>query len=430
MDNAAVMDAMAGSDETDGGMALAHARSLLRALGMDGDPRPMGEHPALAWRRSGLMAVTGRADGPGLVCPVPLTAAADGALSALRALAPDAPLPGNGAMLLGERARLLGLTRQGATSANGSCRLLATRDGHVALNLPRQDDWDLIPALLEDVAPDWPAIERLAAGRSSDELVERGCLLGMAIAVDRRPEPLPPFVVQRIAAARPASDAAPLVVDLSALWAGPLAASLLGMAGARVVKVESTARPDGARLGHAGFYALLNVGKKEASFDFRDAADLAQLRGLIDRADIVIEGSRPRALAQLGIRAEDVAARGGTWVSITAHGRSGAGADRIGFGDDAAIAGGLGAAMGQAWGEPLFAGDAIADPLTGITAALAGWAGWRSGGGCIIALSLATVIAHACALSRAEGAIAREWQAIAGADHAPLYPLRSKQIGF
>ena len=42
-------------------------------------------------------------------------------------------------------------------------------------------------------------------------------------------------------------DPHPLVVDLSALWAGPLCAHLLGLAGARVVKVESLGRPDGAR---------------------------------------------------------------------------------------------------------------------------------------------------------------------------------------
>ena len=40
-----------------------------------------------------------------------------------------------------------------------------------------------------------------------------------------------------------------MVVDLSSLWAGPLVGHLLLRAGARVVKVESTTRPDGARRG-------------------------------------------------------------------------------------------------------------------------------------------------------------------------------------
>jgi hypothetical protein len=51
-------------------------------------------------------------------------------------------------------------------------------------------------------------------------------------------------------------------------------------------------------------------------------------------------------------------------VSITAAGRA---SQRVGFGDDVAASAGL-----LAWddsGRPVFCGDAIADPLTGITAA-------------------------------------------------------------
>ena len=47
--------------------------------------------------------------------------------------------------------------------------------------------------------------------------------------------------------ARAHTSGSPLVVDLAALWAGPLAASLLTMAGARVIKIESRTRPDAAR---------------------------------------------------------------------------------------------------------------------------------------------------------------------------------------
>ncbi|WRZ90036.1 CoA transferase [Streptomyces sp. NBC_01007] len=50
------------------------------------------------------------------------------------------------------------------------------------------------------------------------------------------------------------------MVDLSALWAGPLCAHLLGLTGARITKVESAARPDGARRGSAEFYRLLHQG--------------------------------------------------------------------------------------------------------------------------------------------------------------------------
>ena len=64
----------------------------------------------------------------------------------------------------------------------------------------------------------------------------------------------------------------------------------------------------------------MNEGKEEA------VVDLAELASLVASADVVIEGSRPRALQQLGIVAEDLlAAPDGpsVWVSITGHGRPG-----------------------------------------------------------------------------------------------------------
>lgn len=406
-------------------LALRHAEALLQALGIAATPTVRADHPALGWHRAGLMAITGRADGPGLVAPVALTAAADGALAALQAIAPDAILPDNGALLLGERARLLGLGRRGRGSANGACRLVDAQGGRFALNLARPEDWESIPALLGAPATDWTGVEALAARQSRDAIVAQGRLLGLAIAPDERPAPpTAPFAIACLAwpAPRPGP---PLVVDLSALWAGPLAGSLLAMAGARVVKVESRRRPDGARNGDLRFFDLMHGGKASIALDFADPSDRARLHALIAAADIVIEGSRPRALAQLGIDAAAQARRGATWVSITAYGRTGDAADWIGFGDDAAVAGGLSSAMARGWDEPLFAGDAIADPLTGLTAALAAWAGWRQGGGWLVDVPLSRVIAHACALYEAGPEELRNWQTLAQADAAPRYPMRT-----
>jgi crotonobetainyl-CoA:carnitine CoA-transferase CaiB-like acyl-CoA transferase len=334
-------------------------------------------------------------------------------------------LPENGALLLGERARILGLRRQGAVSANGSCHLVDTADGRIALNLPRVEDWELVPALLGEVAADWVALRRIVAARSAAELLEQGRLLGLAIALDREvAAPFAPFSMEQLGAPKP-REGVPLVVDLSALWAGPLAGSLFAAAGAQVVKVESVRRPDGARGGAKTFYDLLNAGKASVALDFADAADLQILRRLVRAADIIIESARPRALAGLGIDARAAAGRGATWLSITAHGRTDEAANWIGFGDDAAVAGGLAAAMRQGWGESLFAGDAIADPLTGITAAFAGWASFRAGGGRLISLALSEVVAHACGQYAAGGAKIRQWQALAEADDAPFYALRA-----
>ncbi|MFA5886111.1 MAG: amidohydrolase family protein, partial [Acidimicrobiia bacterium] len=159
------------------------------------------------------------------------------------------------------------------------------------------------------------------------------------------------------------------VVDLSSLWAGPLCGALLAAAGADVVKVESTARPDGARSGNGPFFDLLNGAKRSLALDLATDEGRRVLAALVAGADVVIEGTRPRALRQLGVDAEAALASSGpaVWVSITGHGRDGETGLRVGFGDDAAAAGGL-----VAWDDagPCFCADAVADPVTGMVAAL------------------------------------------------------------
>jgi crotonobetainyl-CoA:carnitine CoA-transferase CaiB-like acyl-CoA transferase len=394
-------------------------------FGFECDVTCDADHPAIAWRRAGLCNITGRPDGAGLVAPLPLTIAADGALAALRAIGNDNTLPANGAMLLGERARLLGLSRQGTTSPNGSCRMLAAADGRIALSLARADDWELAPALFQEPARDWAEVAAAAERWSCADLVARGRLLGLAIAADGEVvAPREPFLMQRYGARHGMRRAVPVVVDLSTLWAGPLAGGLLRSVGATVMKVESLGRPDGARLGNRQFFDLLNGGKASVALDFSNAGDVERLRALIDRADIVIESARPRAMEQLGIFAADVARRGATWVSITAYGRAGDAGGWIGYGDDAAFAAGVAADMRDAWGEMLFAGDAIADPLTGIHAAFAGWASWRTGGGVVISLALAEIVAYARSIDAACLADIKECQEMAERDKSPLYPLR------
>jgi hypothetical protein len=411
--------------------AARHAHRLLAELGRDDvSMTGEGDHPALAWRRSGLMEISGLAGGPGLVCPAALATAADGALLALKALVENPhALPMNGALLLGERARLMRLRRAGRISPNGSCRLLDAADGRIALSLPRRDDWNLLDALFECATIcDWPDVTAALRERSASEIVARGIELGLAIALDQVPA-----VAARVfeqcphtrSSARTGSGGSPLVVDLAALWAGPLAASLLMMAGARVIKIESRSRPDTARFGHAGFYDLLNQRKQCVALNFDDPADTRMLASLIDAADIIIESSRPRALRQLGIDRDRAVANGATWVGITGHGGSGDAAGRIGFGDDAAVAAGLSTVMQQGWGTPLLAGDAIADPLTGLYAALGAWAGWSGGGGCLIDLSLRATVAHSMSAGVADRDELRQWQSRAEADAGPLYPPRN-----
>ena len=97
----------------------------------------------------------------------------------------------------------------------------------------------------------------------------------------------------------------PLILDLSSLWAGPLGSSLLGMTGARIIKIESPDRPDGMRFGNGQFYNLLNENKDCVSIDFHNEDGLEKLKQLMHQADVIIEASRPRAFMQLGISAKE-----------------------------------------------------------------------------------------------------------------------------
>ncbi len=421
-------------------VAAAYAARLLDSLGLKPSPalRTPNQHPAIAWAASGLMELSGPADGAPQMCPVPLAACADGALTALASLAPQTDLDGlRGAQLLAERAAIMGLRRSGPVSPGGACRLYQTADGWIALNLARQDDWSLLPAWLELAEiPTVAALPQLIAERRSQELVEQGRLLGLAVSADQPPHAGTSDWFSVIAEGKPrppGKQRAPRVVDLSSLWAGPLCSHLLQRLGAEVIKVESPARPDGARQGHPGFFDLLNAGKRCVAIDPRQESGREQLRALLASADIVIEGSRPRGLRQLGIDAEQLVrdSSGLSWIAISGHGRGEPQENWVAYGDDAAVVAGLSQLMFQATGQHLICGDAIADPLTGLHAALAAWASYLSGGGRLLSLALSGVVAHCIAfdLPGTEAALGeRQLQWTALAHRSGVCPPRARPV--
>jgi hypothetical protein len=300
------------------------------------------------------------------------------------------------------RAALLGLRRRGQTSPNGSCRLLQTPDGWVALNLARPTDADLMPALTgRPGSAAWGAAETLAAVTPSAEFVARARLLGLAAAPlvsgpapdsAGSPETQSYTTERRWDTVRTGENKPWRVVDLSALWAGPLVARILAEAGGVVTKLESVSRPDGAR-DNPRFYEWLHPGNETVvKVDLATKAGRRRAATLIGAADVVIEASRPRALEQLGLGPDDHPDRPGrVWLSLTGHGRADPGRDWIAFGDDAAVAGGL-----VAWderGRPVFCGDAIADPLSGLAGAVAVLAARQAGGGSLIDLAMSRAAA-------------------------------------
>jgi hypothetical protein len=370
---------------------------------------------------------------------IPLSRCADEILDQLARATGSTRLAAlEGVTLLGERAMLAGFTIPNRTSAGGGCRLFDALDDTIALNLARSADRELLPALFQTDAldpHDDAAIAACIAGRGATSLVMRGRTMGLALAAEQERLRSPIKPCEELVAGLPAqsrSRAAPRVIDLSSLWAGPLASHLLALAGAEVIKVESRTRPDAMRDG-GPFYALLNQGKASVVLDFADANEIRALIALLSSADIVIEAARPRALEQLGIDAAHIVRNspGLAWITITAHGAQGDAANWIGFGDDCGVAAGLSAALRAACGRTGFVGDAIADPLTGILAALTAWNAWASRRGGRFGLAMSHIVAHCLSLARNQDRTAfenvlRTWSAAAG---EPFPEVQRRSIG-
>lgn len=303
------------------------------------------------------------------------------------------------AMGVSDRTGHLPLDPPGLVSPNGACRMVRAADGWIAVNLARDEDRDLVPAWLhgEFGEEPWPQIERLAAGRSREDLIADATLLGLPVAAvgELRVGHLHiPATIEGPRLARFAG--APLkVIDLSALWAGPLCGAILAAMGAEVVKVETSARPDPGRTSTPELFERLNGAKTDITIDISDPAHREWLREEVALADIVISSARPRGVASLGLepRTKLQGSPGAVWVAITGYGWYGPERERVAFGDDAAAAGGL--VRWTETGEPHFLGDALADPLTGMAAAVGALDGLRERGGRIVYPSLARVAAGA-----------------------------------
>lgn len=322
----------------------------------------------------------------------------------------------DGATIMAERGSAGGYTINGRVSAGiGGSRLLETRDGGwFALTLIRAEDRELLPALLLDDTIDLnddSAIAKAVLRHDCRDLLDRGRELGLPVAsADETPVSAPVTVVARGPRRLRPAGCQPLVVDMSAIWAGPLAGHLLWLSGAEVVKVESRTRPDLIRWDDSATFEVINQGKANVVVDFHSDSEKAALIDLIRRADFVIESSRPRALKQLGIDAQALVAEtpGLVWLSVTGHGAIDEPADWAGIGNDCGVAGGLSRALADVTGDIGYVGDAIADPLTGITAALHGWLAYQCGEAMRIGLAMSAIVANALTEERKHNAIALE----------------------
>ncbi len=110
-----------------------------------------------------------------------------------------------------------------------------------------------------------------------------------------------------------------LVVDLTRYLPGAFASRELQRLGGRVVRVEP---PEGDPMRHVApaWDDALNGGKESVACDLK--ADPALARGLLARADVVLEGFRPGVAARLGVGPDDAPATA-VYCSITGFGTEG-----------------------------------------------------------------------------------------------------------
>ena len=132
-----------------------------------------------------------------------------------------------------------------------------------------------------------------------------------------------------------------LVLDFSQFLAGPVAAMRLADLGARVIKIERPGIGDiGRTLAFAGksadgdtisFHAM-NRNKESVAADLKDPADLAWVKHLVTRADVLIQNFRPGVMERIGLDYESVRQLNPSLVyaSATGYGDTGPWKDRPG----------------------------------------------------------------------------------------------------
>ena len=134
-------------------------------------------------------------------------------------------------------------------------------------------------------------------------------------------------------------------------WATPLLGRVLASLGARVVKVEHPRRPDPFPLRDE-----LVRGQVVLGLDLGVPAERDAVAGLVEHADLVVEGHPPRVFANAGIEPVGSVLRIGAFVA----------SDRPGYGPGAEAHGGWAARHDP----PRLARTSVADPVAGLVGAV------------------------------------------------------------
>ncbi|MDA8027174.1 MAG: CoA transferase [Actinomycetota bacterium] len=165
-----------------------------------------------------------------------------------------------------------------------------------------------------------------------------------------------------------------VIADFSRVLAGPYATMLLGDLGAEIIKVEAPVGDETRSWkppvygDDATYYLSINRNKRSVVLDFSDEADLDRARELVRRADVMIENHKPGSLSKFGLDYASVKQINPEiiYASITGFGTEGAGALLPGYDLMVQAMSGLMSLTGNPDGEPMRAGVAVIDVMTGL----------------------------------------------------------------
>lgn len=165
-----------------------------------------------------------------------------------------------------------------------------------------------------------------------------------------------------------------LVVELGTMVTAPLAGMMLSDMGARVIKVELPETGDPFRAHGGGRYSppfvAYNRGKESVQLDLRAPDGVANLKRLLERADVVLENFRPGVMDKLGLGNDALRALNPRLIraSITGFGTDGPYKDRPAYDSVPLALSGLSSLMLDP-DDPRMSGPTIADNITGMYAA-------------------------------------------------------------
>jgi crotonobetainyl-CoA:carnitine CoA-transferase CaiB-like acyl-CoA transferase len=262
-------------------------------------------------------------------------------------------------------------------------------------------------ASLEEVLADphlserrfWRSLDGTAAGAAGDALAVPGSPFRFVGEEPPAESGLLPLVAaSELPAREPSADAGPppdpsraaparplegiRVLDMTRVWAGPLASRILADLGAEVIKIEAVPPPDGGpgasapaatrqRMRAAG--GKLNRNKKSVAVNLKTEEGRELFLGLVAHSDIVIENFSARVMPGLGLGYERLRKVNDQiiYLPMPAFGNDGPYRDYVGLGPGLEPLTGFTALLGYSDDEPRATAAAIPDAMAGTTAAVA-----------------------------------------------------------